>query len=436
MADSAAGVVDDRPGRGLDGAVEQRVGRVAHPRLQPGVELGADGGVHRVLGEVAHLPRVHHQVVELDARARPLAPARRDEQRLGGGLVDVGQHGLEPVAEVADELVTPRADRALRVVGGVVGQLGEELVADLGGLLAHEREQARAVGVRRQRRPGDRAEGRVEVHVGDERVGDVAAEEAAGPADDQQHAEPAVGQRRLRPGEGQAVVGRQHDERLVGQAGLVEGMEDGADPLVQRAGAGLEAGHVVPGLGRVGQVRRRDAVQGIAHGAGLEELAMGLEEADRGEEGLGRAAEQQLARGRGDRVDLRRADVDDVVVAQRVRVPGHVLLADERRPVARPAQWVHQVAARVGQLPPAVGQAGHPVDVGPLARQQAGAAARAARGRAEGLAEEQPLVRQPLDVRRRDLLAVGLHVAAGVVGVQVDDVGSVHGVPRIVHRNR
>ena len=37
-------------------------------------------------------------------------------------------------------------------------------------------------------------------------------------------------------------------------------------------------------------------------------------------------------------------------------------------------------------------------------------------------AEQQPLVGQPLDVRRRDRLAVGLDVAARVVGVQVDDV--------------
>ena len=82
-------------------------------------------------GEVAHLARVHEQVVELDARARRLAPAGRDEQVLGGRVVDVRQHRLEAVAEVADELVAAGADRALRVVGGVVGQLGEQLVADL-----------------------------------------------------------------------------------------------------------------------------------------------------------------------------------------------------------------------------------------------------------------------------------------------------------------
>ena len=41
---------------------------------------------------------------------------------------------------------------------------------------------------------------------------------------------------------------------------------------------------------------------------------------------------------------------------------------------------------------------------------------------AEGLAEEQALVGEPLDVRRRDLVTVRLDVAPGVVRMQVDDV--------------
>ena len=235
-------------------------------------------------------------------------------------------------------------------------------------------------------------------------------------------AEPAVAQRRLRARERQAVVGREDDERVVGQALLVERVQDRADALVERARAGLERRHVGARLGRVGQVRGRRAVERVAHRAGLEELAVGLEEADREEERLRRpAAEQLLGRGR-DRVDLRGADVDDVVVAEHARVDGEVLLADERRPVAGLAQRVDDVAAVVVELPAAVREAGHPVDVRPLAGQQAGAAARAGRRRAERLAEQQPLVGEPLDVRRGDLVAVGLHVAAGVVRVEVDDV--------------
>jgi hypothetical protein len=125
-------------------------------------------------------------------------------------------------------------------------------------------------------------------------------------------------------------------------------------------------------------------------------------------------------------VDLRRADLDDVVVAEHVRLLGHVLLADERRPVADLAQRVDDVAGVVVERPAAVREPGHPVDVRPLAGQQAGAAARAGGGGAEGLAEQQPLVGEPLDVWSLDLVAIGLDVAPGVVRVHIDDVGLRH----------
>ena len=70
-----------------------------------------------------------------------------------------------------------------------------------------------------------------------------------------------------------------------------------------------------------------------------------------------------------------------------------------------------------------MGEPDHPVGVRPLAREQARAAPRARRRGAERLAEQQPLVGQPLDVRRRDRMPVRLDVAAGVVGVEVEDVG-------------
>ena len=49
---------------------------------------------------------------------------------------------------------------------------------------------------------------------------------------------------------------------------------------------------------------------------------------------------------------------------------------------------------------------------------------------AEGLTEQHALVGQVLDVRCRHRVAVGLHVAAGVVGVQIEDVGLGH-TPRV-----
>ena len=121
-------------------------------------------------------------------------------------------------------------------------------------------------------------------------------------------------------------------------------------------------------------------------------------------------------------VDVVRLDVDDVVVAEHVGIAREVLLADQPRPVARVAQRPDQVVAVVVELEAAVGEPDHPVRVRPLARQQAGAATGAGRRGAERLPEQQPLIGEPLDVRRRHRMPVGLHVAAGVVGVDVEDV--------------
>ena len=116
------------------------------------------------------------------------------------------------------------------------------------------------------------------------------------------------------------------------------------------------------------------------------------------------------------------SQLDDVVVADVERVGGHVLLADQRARVARVAQRVDEVVVVVGEAVAAVRQTQHPVRVAVLAGQQRGAAAGADRRGGERLAEQQALVGEPLDVRRRDLVAVRLDVAPGVVRMQVDDV--------------
>ena len=41
---------------------------------------------------------------------------------------------------------------------------------------------------------------------------------------------------------------------FVDQAEVVQGVEHGADPLVERAGAGLEGGHVAAGRGESGRL--------------------------------------------------------------------------------------------------------------------------------------------------------------------------------------
>ena len=191
-------------------------------------------------------------------------------------------------------------------------------------------------------------------------------------------------------------------------------------PGVERAGAGVERRHVAARLGRVGQVRRRRDVAVLAVRR-PEELAVGLEEADRQEERLVDRA-QHVDRDGGDVGGPRRRDLHHLVVADHVRLLRDVLLADQHRVVARGAERVDEVPLVVVQRPAAVGQAEHPVAVGVPAGEQARAAGRAGGGGAERLPEQHALLRERLDPRRAHGGAHRLDVPAGVVRVEVQDV--------------
>jgi hypothetical protein len=162
-------------------------------------------------------------------------------------------------------------------------------------------------------------------------------------------------------------------------------------------------------------VRGRQRVALVPAGRRLEEAPVRLEEPDGEEERLGQAALERAHGQRRDGGDVVGLDVVEAVVAEHVGRLGDVLLADELGEVARLAQRVDEVLAVVAQLPAAVGQAGHPVHVRVAAGDEGGPAARARRGGRERAAEEDPLLGEALDGRRRHGVAVGLDVAARVV---------------------
>src|SRR5919107_1601842 len=149
---------------------------------------------------------------------------------------------------------------------------------------------------------------------------------------------------------------------------------------------------------------------------------MGLEESDGEEKGPVAGAFQQVERHGHDVVGVAGADLYDLVVTDDVGVLGDVLLADERRPVPEIAQRVDDVVPVVLEREPAVSEADHPVRMGVLPCQQTRPAPRAGRGSAERLAEEHPLLGEPLDIGRPYGVAVGPDPPPGVVGVDVEDV--------------
>ena len=191
-----------------------------------------------------------------------------------------------------------------------------------------------------------------------------------GPAHQQQHARSAVEEGRLGVREREAVVGRADDQRAVREAELMQGVEDRADALVEGAGARLEGRHVLAGRRRVGQVGAAAASRACRGPRSGPELAVGLEEADRHEEGLRRRVAQRLDRDRG--------DVDGVIGCRprsprRSRSPPGPRRCAARRSgptVAGGVQRVDQMLAVVVERPAAVREAEHAVVVAVLAGEQ------------------------------------------------------------------
>ena len=235
-----------------------------------------------------------------------------------------GEHPAGVVLVEAAHVLVPRgAHGALRLVGGVERHLGEHLVAHLVDVTADQREQRRALEPRRLVDAGDVADRRVQVEVAHQRVVDPPTGEAPGPPHDEHHADATVVHRRLRVREREAVVGREDHQRVVDDAVLVERVQHRADALVERPGAGLERGHVAPGLGRVDDVARAAASRGRRGPRSARSTRGG----SRRTRPRGRTARSR-AGPLGDEAGRRRRDVahpvalelDDVVVADVVRV--------------------------------------------------------------------------------------------------------------------
>ena len=82
-------------------------------------------------------------------RGRPARPSRARPEVLAGAVVAVGEHRVRVVVEAADVLPALACGPALRLVGGVVGDLGEDRLVEAVGLAAHQRHQGLALQPRR-----------------------------------------------------------------------------------------------------------------------------------------------------------------------------------------------------------------------------------------------------------------------------------------------
>ena len=274
--------------------------------------------------------------------------------------------GPWPVAEAADVLVALRAHRALRLVGGVVGHLGEDRLVEVLDLAPHHRQQRAALQPRRRRRcrSGRRSSG-----TG--RRGRRARRrrfppcEAARAAHDQSTPMPRSYSVALAPGKASpwSVV---RITSVSSARSCSRARPARSDALVERARAGLVGRHVAARLGRVGQVVRWQRVQRVAHRGRLEVLAVRLEEA----RPRGRTAPAARCAISAHAPPAPRSRRDCCRPRPRGRSRGRpgrlreVLLADQPGPVAGLAERVHDVVLVVGEPLAAVGEAQHPVGAG------------------------------------------------------------------------
>src|SRR3954453_21500372 len=135
------GLVHDRSRRHLDRAVQQRVIGLLHPSLELVPELGEDLAVGGILGEVAGFGGIERQVIELLGSDDLVRPPSLDQRLLARAVVAVGKHRMLVVVEAAYVLPSLGSDGPGRLVGGVEGDLGEDLVVNPLGLSADQWEQ-------------------------------------------------------------------------------------------------------------------------------------------------------------------------------------------------------------------------------------------------------------------------------------------------------
>ena len=210
----------------LDGPLQQGIIGRNHPFVQPLAQVFAHSCQVRVGGQIVDLVGVENRVVELLGIDPPMLPALGKPEISGRTFVAIGQDRRVPRIEALDVAPAIRAYRSLRLVGGVVGDLREDLVVDRVHLATERVASATDPGARGRLDPEQVADRGVEVDVRDERVGDAAAAERSGSAQDQQDSRAMVGEVALHCGEGEPVVGGAHDQRVGGETGFIQRVED------------------------------------------------------------------------------------------------------------------------------------------------------------------------------------------------------------------
>jgi hypothetical protein len=147
-------------------------------------------------------------------------------------------------------------------------------------------------------------------------------------------------------------------------------------------------------------------------------------------------AVQKLDGGRRDVAHQMALHGDNAIVTNEIGFCGDVLYPYECGLIAGLAERVHDVLAVIVQRKTTMGKAQHATAMGALPGQQAGSTGRAGRCSAKALPKQDAFLGKPLDVRRWNIVAVGLNVAPRVVGMDIQNVGTFHIVALSPHSRR
>ena len=278
---------------------------------------------------------------------------------------------------------------------------------------------------------------RDQVDETDERVVDLPPGKATGPTDDEVDPDAVVGEIAHVAGELQAVVAKTDDQGVVGQSVALEGIEDGAVPLIHDAGGSLESGGLGADLRGVGQGARRQAIT-LIFGRVIFRIRvrirdMGFVETQGQEEGLTLLAIEEVDdRSCGRRVARHVGIIgvvsrQDPIVTDGLGVGCRVLHACLKSEIAVGLQNVGQMQTVVGHREIPMRQSEHAADVRIGAGQKCSAAWRTSGRRRKGAPEEHPLLGEALQIWSGHGVAKRLDELPGVVRVHEDDVGGLHG---------
>ncbi len=273
------------------------------------------------------------------------------------------------------------------------------------------------------RNSGQIAKGGIDIQMGNQSVDHLASGETAGPAHDQRDAPAVILEVALHQGERHAVIRGADDERIAGEPVAVQRIENLADGAIHVSRAGVKRGRIEAGFRSIGDRRRGKRVAWIVRRRRLGIFAVSLEEADIQEEGRAVSAAQEFHSAGGDIGSRSGFGMKNLVEADDLRIGGYVLQTCQHRTVPGRTERVQDVLVVIVQTEAAMRQAQHPVAVRALAGEESRPAGRARRSGAERAAEQHSLAGQALQIRRRDSVPERLQVAAGIVRMQINDVG-------------